>query len=210
VFTSGWSGAHAWAWHPAGYTAANWAAAAWTPAAWPAVGRWLGWGEATGYNYDYGNTVVYQGDNVYIDGQPVSTAQQYYQSAQDLANTAPAAGASDESAQWLPLGVFGMMRTDQKTPEMFFQLAVDKAGAIRGNYTFGESGDAQPVHGSIDKQSQRAVWTVGDNKTVTVETGLLNLTKDQSTALVHLNPQTAQTYTLIRMQQPQDSSGGGQ
>jgi hypothetical protein len=62
------------------------------------------------------------------------------------------------------------------------------------------------VHGSIDKQSQRAVWTVGDNKTVTVETGLSNLTKDQSTALVHMSPESAVTYTLVRIQQPEDDA----
>jgi hypothetical protein len=212
VYNGNWSAAHAWAWRPAGYTAANWTAAVWRPVAWASVGEWLGWGNTNGYNYDYGNTVVYQGDNVYIDGQPICSAEQYYQSSQDLANAgAPssAAGdpAADDSGQWLPLGVFGLMRPGQQTPEMYFQLAVSKAGAIRGNYTFGDSGDAQPVHGSVDKQSQRAVWTVGNNKTVTVETGLMNLTKDQSTALIHTNPQTAKTYTLVRLQQPQ---GDGQ
>src|SRR4029079_19260554 len=210
VFTPGWSGAHAWAWHPAGYTGANWAAAVWRPATWPSVGEWLGWGNTQSYNYDYGNTIVYQGDNVCIDGQPIASAEQYYQSAQDLANATPPTPTSDDSSQWLPLGVFGMMKPDQKTPEMIFQLAVDKAGTIRGNYTFGESNDTEPVHGSVDKQSQRAVWTVGNNKVVTVETGLSNLTKDQSTALVHLNPQPTQTYTLIRIPQPQDNTQGGQ
>ncbi len=215
MFTSGWAAGHTWPWRPAGYTAARWGAAVWTPASWSSLGTWFGWGQTPYYNYDYGNTVVYQNGNVCLDGQPVCSADQYYQSAMELANAAPSASANDDSSQWLPLGVFGMMRTDQKTADMIFQLAVDKTGTIRGNYTNTTVNDTQPVHGSVDKQSQRAVWTVGDNKAVTVETGVYNLTKDQSTALVHLSPTKADTYTLIRMKQPQDggptggATGGG-
>ena len=50
------------------------------------------------------------------------------------------------------------------------------------------------------------MWTVGDNKVVIVETGLYNLTKDESTALVHLTADRTENYLLVRIKQPQDQS----
>ena len=38
---------------------------------------------------------------------------------------------------------------------------------------------------NIDKKTQRAAWTVGDNKENVIETGIYNLTKDEAPALVH-------------------------
>jgi hypothetical protein len=39
--------------------------------------------------------------------------------------------------------------------------------------------------GKVDKQSQRAAWTIGDKKTPVYEAGLTNLTQQQTTILVH-------------------------
>ena len=61
---------------------------------------------------------------------------------------------------------------------------------------------ATPVHGQVDKTTQQAAWTVGDNKQVVVETGLSNLTQDQSTALVHFGASRAQQYQMTRLKQP--------
>lgn len=211
VFSPAWTADHPWAWHPARYPAGDWARRAWRYATWPAVGAWLGWGAVPINEYDYGDTVVYQGDNVYMNGQPVATAQEYYQQAAELADAgsdSDSGGQPSDDADWLPLGVYGLMRTDQKTPQMMFQLAVDKQGDIRGNYYTPESDKMESVHGSIDKSSQRAAWTVGDNNVVVVETGLYNLTQEQSTALVHLNSEKAEIYTLIRIKSPEGGSQG--
>ena len=43
---------------------------------------------------------------------------------------------------------------------------------------------------------------MGGNKNLVVETGLYNLTKDESTALVHQGPGETEQYVLVRMQQP--------
>ena len=45
-------------------------------------------------------------------------------------------------------------------------------------------------------------WTVGGGKGIVVETGLYNLTQDDSTALVHFGPDKTQQDVLVRMQQP--------
>jgi hypothetical protein len=208
MFTPAWSAAHPWAWQPAGYAAATWANAAWDVPAAAAVGAWIG-SSAAYVPYDYGDNVTYQNNYVYYGSQPAATQQQYYQEAAAIAGSQPGAAGpgataagSGHDAQWLPMGVFGLVAAGQKTPAMIFQLAVDKAGTIRGNYFDQVSDTTVPVAGAIDKKEQRAAWRVGNNKKLVIETGLYNLTQDQSTALVHDGPDQTQQYVLVRMKQP--------
>ena len=83
-----------------------------------------------------------------------------------------------------------------------FQLAVNKAGTIRGNYYNVLSDTTLPVYGSVDKQTQRAAWTVGDRKEPIYEAGFANLTKSETTMLVHFGKDRTQQWTLIRMDPP--------
>ena len=82
--------------------------------------------------------------------------------------------------QWLSFGVFALTPADQKQTNLMMQLAVNKQGVLRGNYTDTLTNTTQPIHGFVDKQTQRVAWEVGDNKSTVIETGLYNLTKDES------------------------------
>lgn len=82
------------------------------------------------------------------------------------------------------------------------QLAVNKQGVIRGNYTDTVSHQTQAVQGSVDKQSQRVAFTVGDNTTTVVETGLYNLTKDEAPALMHFGADRTEQWLLVRIANP--------
>jgi hypothetical protein len=202
VFTPGWIGVHPWAWCPARYAPAAWAAAIWAPVTWASVGSWLGYGAApTYYTYDYGDNIIYQDGYVYYGSQPAGTEAQYYQEAAGLASSGGGAKISQDT-QWLPLGVFGLVAPGQQTPTMVFQLVVNKDGIIRGNYYDQVSQTNLPVHGAVDKKDQRVAWSVGNNKSLVVETGLYNLTQNESTALVHNGPDQTQQYVLVRMKQP--------
>ena len=44
-----------------------------------------------------------------------------------------------------------------------------------------------------------AAWNVSGNQNLVVETGLYNLTQDESTALVHNGPDQTQQEVLVRM-----------
>ena len=99
------------------------------------------------------------------------------------------------------------MPEGQKTPEMIFQLAVDKQGAIHGNYYSQVTDSSTPVSGSVNKKNQRAAWHIANNKTTVIETGLYNLTKDQSTALVHYGPDKTEQFVLVRMKKPEEQAG---
>jgi hypothetical protein len=201
MFNQGWYAAHPAAWNPAGWTAGR----AWGAATWPAVGTWYGFGAGTQpVYYDYGNNITYQGDQVYYGNQPAATADQYYQQASTLAQSQPAPDAN--AGEWMPLGVFGLVKGDQTDPHYIMQLAVNKSGTLAGNYQDVLTGSTLPVQGAVDKQTQRVAWTVGDNKNTVGETGIFNLTKDEAPALIHIGKDKTQQWTLVRLKQPQPSA----
>ncbi len=204
LYSRGWCTIHPWAWLPAGYAAADWAAAAWDTATWDSLGSWLGYVNPEPYSYNYGNQIVYNDGEVYYANQAAGTAQQYYQEAVDLASS-PAATDTGTETQWLPLGVFGLMANGKKTPDMVFQLAVDKKGTIRGNYFDQVTQTNLPVTGAVNKQSQRVAWKVAAGQGIVVETGLQNLTENESTALVHFGPDRTEQDLLVRIKQPAQS-----
>jgi hypothetical protein len=201
MYGQGWYGAHPGAWNPSGWTAGR----VWGAATWPSVGAWYGFGSAQPVYYDYGNNISYQGDQVCYGDQPVATADQYYQQASSLAAAAPS--PDPDSGEWMPLGVFALVQNDQSDPHYIVQLAVNKSGALRGNYSDLISGTNVLIQGSVDKKSQRVAWTVGDNKRTVGETGLFNLTKDEAPVLIHLGKDKTQQWTLVRLKQPEQAGG---
>jgi hypothetical protein len=194
IYTPNWYGAHPGAWVGAGL-----AASAWRAPTWYAVGGWFGTTTAP-VDYSYGTTVVVQDNSVYVDGQPAGTTDEYYQQAATLATDGAQAPAPPDD-EWLPLGVFAMTRADATNSNMVIQLAVNKAGVIRGNFTDTTSNQTQIVQGSIDKESQRAAWTIGDKAEDVMETGLYNLTKDEVPALLHYGSERTESWTLVRVKQ---------
>jgi len=153
--------------------------------------------------YDYGNNVTYQAGSVYVNGQDVGTSEQYYEQASNLATTGAQAEAPAAEGQWLPLGVFALSKSGQTKSIVTIQLAVNKQGVIRGNYTDTNTDKTQLVQGSVDKKTQRVAFTVGDNKTNVVETGIYNLTKDEAPCLIHFGKDRTEQWLLVRLKQNQ-------
>jgi hypothetical protein len=197
-FNRGWYVQHPGAWRAAAWTAA----AVWAGATWGTVSSYCGYPEEPAY-YDYGNTVVYQDNNVYHDGEVVATAEEYTEQAVAIADVGEKAQAS-ENEEWVSLGVFGMVKGEETEANQIFQLAVNKDGILRGNYYDALSDSTLPVKGSVDKKTQRAAWTVGDRKDTVYETGVGNLTKEEATMLVHFGKDRTQQWTLIRLEQPEE------
>ena len=138
---------------------------------------------------------------MYVNGDSVGTQQQYAQEAITIADTGKQAEASKEE-EWLSLGVFGMVQGEQKNANDIFQLAVNKAGVIRGNYYNALADTTVPVYGSVDKKTQRAAWTVGEKTEPIYEVGIANLTREGTTMLVHFGKDRTQQWKLIRVEQP--------
>ena len=165
---------------------------------WTGVTGWVAGGWAEPIYYDYGNTLTYQDGYVYQAGEQVATAEQYAQQAQQIAQ-APVE-ETPETAEWMPLGVFAMVREKNRKPTMFLELAVSKEGTIAGTYSNTTSDSAQPVEGRVDRESQRAAWWIGSNQNNILETGIFNLTKEETPVLVHFGSQQTQTWLLVRLE----------
>jgi hypothetical protein len=225
AFTTGWYGRYPTAWR-----ATRWAAAAaWVPATWVGLSGFCGYpsapvyydygstvvydgdtvyvnGEEAPVYYDYGSTVVYDGDTVYVNGEEAGTAEQYAGQAARLAAEGRAARPS-EKEEWQPLGVFAVVRDEERTSDKIFQLAVNKEGVIRGNYYDALADNALTVYGSVDKKTQRAAWYIGAKKEVVFEAGIANLTRDETTVLVHYGTGDTRQFTLVRVERPSEDRG---
>ncbi len=105
----------------------------------------------------------------------------------------------------MPLGVFAMTSDGQSAgvdPTMFLQLAVSKQGIINGTFQNTATKTAQAIEGMVDKQTQRAAWTVVGKSRPLMEVGIGNLTQDTTPALVHFPDDSTQQWLLVRMDEP--------
>jgi hypothetical protein len=207
IYGRQWYGDHPGAWAASGWTAG----AAWVPSTWGAIAGFCGYGNDTPISYNYGTNVIAQDGNVMVDGQNVGTTDEFSQQAADLAATGTEAETPDTD-EWLSVGVFAMVRNEQQHPQLIVQLAINKHGILRGNYTDEITDHTLPIHGAVDKETQRAAWTVGGNKQTVMEAGLNDLSEGEAPALIHKNGKTDH-WLLVRLEQPNpaaddsDSSG---
>jgi len=102
------------------------------------------------------------------------------------------------------LGVFAVARDGVPDSNMLVQLAVTKEGVIGGTATNKATGASFPVEGTVDKQTQRAVWKYTDEKKqpIMMETSVYNLTQSESTGLVHYGPDNIQVVEFARLEAP--------
>jgi hypothetical protein len=100
------------------------------------------------------------------------------------------------------------VQPSDSTATQILQLAVNGKGTIGGNYTNALTNTVLTIKGSVDKKTQRAAWTIGDNKTTVYEAGLYNLTQKQATCLIHTGPDSTQQWLLVRLPPPSDSKTG--
>lgn len=196
--------------YPGAWRARRWAYGdAWAWATWASLYGWFGYDAWEPIYYDYGGTINYQDGSVYVNGQDAGTSDQYYQQAQDLAATGATTEAANDDESWLPLGVFSMTHGDQSKTNLVLQLAVNKQGILRGNYTdTALANDSRPVHGSVDKKTQRAAWTIGKNTDNVIETGIYNLTKDEAPVLVHFGKDRTEQWVLVRLKKDGSEAKG--
>jgi hypothetical protein len=140
-----------------------------------------------------------------MDGQEVCSAPEYAEQMATIADSVPE--DIPEDIEWMSLGVFALAQEEQEDPTMFLQLAVSKDGVIGGTYQNTDTDSVENVEGMVDKGSQRAVWTIGDNKDTVLETGIYNLTEAETAVLVHFGPEKTEQWLLVRMEEPEEEPG---
>jgi hypothetical protein len=171
------------------------------------VTGWIAWNWAQPIYYDLGGNVYYEDNSVYYNGEAVGSAEAYAEQTTELAASVPDDVSADD-VQWLPLGVFALVKEDQEDPTMFLQLAVSKEGIIGGTYQNTVTDSALPIEGMVDKESQRAAWTIGDNKNTSFETGIYNLTQDETSVLIHFGSGNTQQWLMVRLEEPAAEESG--
>jgi hypothetical protein len=221
----GWGGYWGWPCHSSGYW---WATATIAGVSGFVLGAAIDDDDdETVIHYDYGDNIYYQNDQVYMNGQPVATSDQYAQQAMQIASApvppppdiAPAEGSpadvpptpeqeatmEEYAKDWMPLGVFTVAREDEKgEPTYCLQLAVHREGYIAGTAYNAIKDETLPLTGSVDKKTQRVAWQFADNKDVVMETGLYNLTQATAPALLHFGTEKTEPRLLVRMEEPKE------
>jgi hypothetical protein len=188
----------------------------WGSPGWVGVNRWYGgWGWNSPYYYDYGpgGNVVYRDNYVYVDGTNVGTVQEYANSAAALATVDPSEVPSQRAEDWLALGTFAVVETtdgeadaqDMMEPTRFVQLAVDQNGFVAGTYYKKQNDEVYAVSGRVDKNTQRLAFSFDTNRDIVFETGIYNLTQDQTPVLVHLGENKTDTFVFVRLEKPEDN-----
>lgn len=224
VFDDRWWGAwgagygYGWAGH---YPANPWWW--WRGAAWGAVSTFVDAITPEPVYIDYGMNVIYAGETVYVNNEPIP-AVQYTQPMIELAvnveqpppplpaAVAPAPAqtgaqtvaqpAAPPAEEWMPLGVFALAQEEKGDPIMFVQISVNRAGIISGAYSSTLTADERPIAGQVDKASQRVAFRIGDNIETVFVTSLANLTLDVSPLAIHFGDTRTQTWMLVRMPEP--------
>jgi hypothetical protein len=199
-FHPAWFAAHPGCWVPTGWAAGT----AWAAVSYPSLLSFCAIPAGNPLDYDYGSTVLIQNNNVYVNGEDTGTAQQYATQATNLATegqTAPAA----TTEEWKAIGVYGLVQGDQKNSNNIFELAINKAGIIRGNFYDGLLDHSSPVYGALDKKTQLAAWTIGKNTDRVFEAGIYNLTQPECSCLLHIGTQETDQMLLVRIEQPKNA-----
>jgi hypothetical protein len=193
-----------WGYRPWGY----W----WGNPGWVGVNRWYGgwggWNSPYYYDYGVGGNVVYRDNYVYVDGTNVGTADEYAYSAAKLATVEEDDLPSKNTEDWLGLGTFAVVETgdrrDNIEPTRYVQLAVDKKGFVAGTYFNQKTDEVFSVSGRVDKDTQRMAFKIDEKPDIVFETGLFNLTQDETPVLVHFGAHETETFVFARLEQPKD------
>ncbi len=135
----------------------------------------------------------------------IATSDEYAAQAQAIADAVPE-DVDPEKVEWMPLGVFALTQKEEGSAEdatLFLQLAISKDGIIAGTFQNTATDNSFEVQGTIDEKSQRAAWgPVGEDWPI-METGLYNLTENESAALLHFEDGQTQEWTMVRLDDPE-------
>ncbi len=173
----------------------------WRPATWVGCTAWVLGSWAQPFYFDYGANVIYRDNYVYINDVQVDSAQDYADEALQLASMPPPADPQD--IEWMPLGTFALASSkDAQGADLILQLAISKEGLISGTFFNQATDKTVAVEGRVDASTQRVAIHNPDNPDVVLETGLYNLTQDQTPVLVHFGTLRTQTWFLVRLDVP--------
>jgi hypothetical protein len=177
----------------------------WSWAAFNTVQAFLpwNWNDAIYYDYGTGGNIYYEEDTVYI-GETTVPADEYADQVANIVENAPEVENPD-AIEWLPLGVFTLTEdgNPDAVPNMFLQLALSKEGLIGGTYQNKSTNKTESIEGMVDQKSQRAALTIAGKNSPILETGMANLTMNETRVLAHFADGQIQQWLMVRVENPQ-------
>jgi hypothetical protein len=139
--------------------------------------------------------------------------REYYQRTYVLAQRVPEITPEEAAKiEWLPLGVFALTPEGTAQSDLLLQLAVTNDGVLGGTLFNQATGESFPVEGIVESPTQRAVWSYVNaaGQRIVMETGIYNLSKPDTTALVHFGPDDLQIWQMVHLEQPSESASAPQ
>jgi len=175
------------------------------------LGSWFVFGWPSPYYWDYGQGEYIYANNgvVYVNGNWYAPAPVFYQQTEQLVNQSALTADAAAKLDWMPLGVFAATPDGLNEPDVTVQLAVTKEGQIGGTAFDPKTNAAFNIQGTVDKKTQRAVWSYTNdrNQRIMMETSVYNLTQPEATGLVHYSPTDMRVVELVRLEQPEAGAG---
>ena len=180
----------------------------WTWAAAPLLFNHFDYGWHTPYYWDYGpgEYIYYDDGVVYVNGEWYQPAPVFYENTVEVIEEAPVLTEEQAAqAEWLPLGVFAVTREGRAEADLMVQIAVTAEGIIGGTVHDQASGITYQAEGTVEKDTQRAVWSYTNdrNQRILMETSVFNLTQPEATGLVHYGPEDIQVIEFVRLEAPE-------
>ena len=180
----------------------------WTWAAAPLLFNHFDYGWHTPYYWDYGpgEYIYYDDGVVYVNGEWYQPAPVFYENTVEVIEEAPVLTEEQAAqAEWLPLGVFAVTREGRAEADLLVQLAVTQEGIVGGTVHDHASSLTFQVEGTVEKETQRAVWSYTNdrNQRILMETSVFNLTQPEATGLVHYGPEDIQVIEFVRLEAPE-------
>ncbi len=163
------------------------------------------WTQPIFYDFGPGGNVILQDNRVLISGVDVGSAEEFAQSAAELATVPPPQDDEElDATEWFPLGTFAVSTSElEGEPSRFVQLAVSQQGIVSGTFFNSQTDISQAVLGQVDPQTQRVAVRLGEDEDLVIETGLYNLTLDEVPVMVHFADEATDFFLLVRMDEPE-------
>jgi hypothetical protein len=93
--------------------------------------------------------------------------------------------ALTSGADWMPLGVFGLLRPGETEYAATIQLGVNRNGALRGYAVETATGQVYEAIGGFDRLKLRIAWTFPGDESLRFETTAANLLQGESLVNVY-------------------------
>ncbi|WP_339745002.1 hypothetical protein [uncultured Rubinisphaera sp.] len=182
----------------------------WQPTPANSLTRWLrgSYNSPRYYSYGPGGDIYCRNGYVYVSGDRYATIPEYYNQAVHVVRSVPEMTPEQaEEMEWKPLGVFALASDENQEASFIVQLAINQDGILSGTFYDEKSQETRPLLGRVDEGSQRAVWHFADDPQngIVMETMLFNLSRDETSVLVHFGEETTESWLMVRIPEPEEN-----